>query len=66
MTKTCQNCISFDPQRFKNDIRTSHCGLCDKFTEVVFKSDNGCKYFFSKMNPPILPIVQENKQLKLF
>lgn len=74
MKNTCENCVSFDPSRHENDKRTSHCGICSKFTEVVFKSDSKCKFFMIKTNPIDIPEfkkvdpkpVKVYKQLDLF
>jgi len=41
---TCQNCHFFDDSRHKNDNRTSHAGLCLKWSEINLKTST-CNQF---------------------
>lgn len=47
MKKTCENCASFDNEKFAQKTATRDAGLCTKFTEITFKRDH-CKFFLEK------------------
>jgi len=51
MIENCLNCIFFDGSKHQNDLRTSHAGICSKWTQITFKTDT-CKQFFSNANKP--------------
>lgn len=64
MTENCENCASFDGTKHENDNRTKHAGICSKWCQIVFKTEN-CKQFFSKENkkekevfPPLLDLTK--------
>lgn len=40
MTKNCKNCVHFDNSKHALDERTKTAGICKKFYEVTFQSDN--------------------------
>lgn len=41
----CLKCSNFNNQKFVNDTRTKHAGICEKFCEVVFYNDKACKQY---------------------
>lgn len=49
--ETCENCHYFDNSAHKLDARTAHAGVCKKFSEIVFLSDN-CSQYFDVSNLP--------------
>jgi len=63
MKNECQNCINFDNEKHKNHPATKHAGICKKWVEITFLTDN-CNQFLSKENPenlePIKLIKNEN------
>jgi hypothetical protein len=70
----CENCHYFSGDKHKNDPRTKHAGICSKWTEVVFRTEN-CKEYFSSSNAPadeiFKPLIDVNQlppvtQLNLF
>lgn len=70
MTKKCINCASFNNENHKNDDRTKHAGICDKYKEIVYISET-CKLFESKeidVNEieVIEPIFMVPKQLNIW
>lgn len=50
MKNLCENCTHFDGSKHQNDQRTHHAGICKKWCEIVFKTDN-CKQYSLKSNP---------------
>lgn len=64
MTKTCENCQSFDNEKFVQKHATRDAGICTKFTEVTFKRDS-CKYHLPKQklseNEIFVPVVDVTK-----
>lgn len=68
MTENCSNCTFFDGSRHENDKRTSHAGICSKWSQIVFKTEI-CKQYFFKGNEPaenIFKSTQIDLQTTLF
>lgn len=51
MSKLCDNCTFFDGSKHQNDSRTSHAGICSKWSEIVFRSET-CKQYISVLDQP--------------
>lgn len=60
----CSNCYAFDNSKHKQDLRTSHAGICKYYTCVVFKSDT-CKAFMSVQQLPDFPTLETQQKLNL-